>query len=184
MREFITMVKNTFNYTGRTRRREYWVASFICSGLVMFFYGLMFLGATIAGDCLFYNTGTSIGYSTQGSTIATILCVPYILASLFTFIETLSLNVRRFHDVGKPGWAYALCLLGTCCCGIGAIVQLVFCFFDSKEDNQWGINPKNDPEHQYDNNVSIIVTAIVYVVIFIFATAACFCNMMMGGMLY
>lgn len=170
MKEYMKMLKNTFNYSGRTRRREYWVPAAINSGIQLFLYGLMFLGATLAGDCLFYKEAGSVGFTTTGSTVATILCVPYILFSVYAFITQLSLTVRRFHDIGKPGWLVAICIIGSCCCGIGAIVQIVFCCFDSKEDNQWGENPKN--HNEYESLSSIIAAVSIYIVMLIFVIVA------------
>lgn len=178
MREYTKMVKNTFNYSGRARRREYWIPAFINSGIQLLLFGIVFLGATIAGDGLFYTTGTSAGFSTSGSVVATILYVPYALFSLFSFITMLSLNVRRMHDIGKPGWIYAICLLGCCCCGIGAIANIVLCCFDSMEDNEWGENPKN--ANEYEGSKSILMVGIVYPLILIFALICGVMNAMVG----
>lgn len=170
MKEYLKMLKNTFNYSGRARRREYWVPVAINAGIQVFLYGLMFLGATLAGDCLFYKETSSVGFTTTGSTVATILCIPYILFGIYAFITQLSLTVRRFHDVGRPGWLVAICMVGGCCCGIGTIVQFVFCCFDSKEDNEWGENPKKDNE--YESSASIIAAASIFAVLFVFAVVA------------
>lgn len=171
MREYLNMVKNTFNYSGRARRREYWIPVFINSAIQLILLGIVLLGATLAGDCLFTTTATSVAFNTSGSLAATILVVPYILFSVFVFITTLSLSFRRYHDTGKPGWVFILCLLGCCCCGIGAIVHLVFCCFDSKEDNEWGANPKNADE--YEGSHSIMLVCILYPIVVI----ATFCLM-------
>lgn len=170
MKEYMKMLKNTFNYSGRTRRREYWVPATINAGIQSFLYGLIFFGATLAGDCLFYKETGNVGFTTTGSTVATILCIPYILFAVYVFITQLSLTVRRFHDSGKPGWLVAVCMIGCCCCGIGAIVQIIFCCFDSKEDNEWGENPKN--HNEYESSASIIGAVSIYAVLFIFAVVA------------
>lgn len=174
MREYFNMVKNTFNYSGRARRREYWIPVFINSAIQLILLGIVLLGATLAGDCLFTVTATSVAFSTRGSLVATILVVPYILFSVFAFITTLSLSFRRYHDTGKPGWVFILCLLGCCCCGIGAIVHIVFCCFDSKEDNEWGANPKNADE--YEGSHSILLVAILYPIVLIATFGLCAAN--------
>lgn len=170
MKEYVKMLKNTFNYKGRARRREYWVPTAINAGIQLFLFGLMFFGATLAGDCLFYSGEGSVGFTTNGSTAATILCIPFILFGVYAFITQLSLTVRRFHDIGKPGWLVAVCMIGCFCCCIGGIVQIVFCCFDSKEDNEWGENPKN--HNEYESSGSIIGAVIIYVVMLIFVIAA------------
>lgn len=170
MKEYVKMLKNTFNYRGRARRREYWVPVGINAGIHAFLYGLMFLGATLAGDCLFYSETGKVGFTTTDSTVATILCIPYILFGVYAFITQLSLTVRRFHDIGKPGWLVAICMVGCFCCCIGGIVQIVFCCFDSKEDNEWGENPKN--HNEYESLGSIIGAVIIYGVLLIFGIIA------------
>lgn len=177
MREYFNMVKNTFNYSGRARRREYWIPVFINSAIQLILLGIVLLGATLAGDCLFTITATSAAFSTRGSLVATILVVPYILFSVFAFITTLSLSFRRYHDTGKPGWIFILCLLGCCCCGIGAIVNIVFCCFDSKEDNEWGANPKNSDE--YEGFHSVLLVAILYPVVLIATIGLSIANMVL-----
>lgn len=163
MREYAEMVKNTFNYSGRARRREYWVPTFINSAIQLVLFGIMLLGATLAGDNLFAATETSVGFSTEGSVVATILLIPYMLFSTFSFVTMLSLTIRRYHDAGFAGWVYAICLLGCCLCGIGAIANIVLCCLNSKEDNQWGENPKNNDK--YENSHSILAVCIIYPII-------------------
>ena len=57
--------------------------------------------------------------------------------SLIVFLPSLSLAVRRLHDVGKSGWWYLLIFVP-----FGGIFLIVWACTDSKEDNQWGPNPK------------------------------------------
>ena len=177
MKEYVKMLKNTFNYKGRARRREYWVPSFINSAISCFIFGIMFLAATIAGDCLWYNEGGAIGYQTAGSVAATIAYIPFALFSVYSFIVGLSLGVRRFHDAGFAAWAYVLCLVGYCCCGIGAIVQLVFTLLNSKEDNQWGANPKVANPDEYTGATSIVVSIVLAVVAMVILMVCMFVNM-------
>lgn len=58
--------------------------------------------------------------------------------SLATFIPSLAVGVRRLHDTGRSGWN----LLWACLPVIGTIILLVFFCQDSREDNQYGPNPK------------------------------------------
>lgn len=176
MKEYVKMLKNAFNFEGRTRRREYWIPVLINTSILVVLYGIMFLGASLMGETLFYNTGTSVGFNTRNSLMATLLWIPYSLFSLYVFVIQLGLTVRRLHDTGKPGWVYAILLLGSLCCGIGAIVLLVFCCLDSKEDNQWGPNPKMLGEEDDNRSTAVAVTVIVYVVAVLFATGAIITN--------
>ena len=184
MKEYGKMVKNAFNYKGRARRREYWVPNLINSGIACFMAGLIFLFATIAGDCLWYNMNGSFGYSTAGSMATTIAYIPSALFSIFTFVVGLSLGVRRFHDAGFKAWVYALCYVGICCCGLGAIAMLVIACFNSKEDNQWGPNPKAANPDEYKGAGSIILGIVLCVVGMIFQTVCMVSNMMLDPTIF
>ncbi len=168
MKEYGKMFKNAFNYTGRARRREYWVPQLLNSSISCFGFGIVFLLATLAGDCLWYRTGDSIGYSTSSSTIATIAVIPYMLISVVLTIVGISLAIRRLHDAGFAAWVYPVCLLGCCCCGIGAIALFVLACFDSKPDNQWGANPKLANPDEYTGKGSIVLAVVLYIVAIIF----------------
>lgn len=60
------------------------------------------------------------------------------ILSLVFVIPSLSLCVRRLHDIGKSGWWYLL----NCIPLVGSIILLVWYCQDSGPDNQWGPNPK------------------------------------------
>lgn len=177
MKEYKKMFQNAFNYNGRARRREYWVPWLINGTISRFFTGFIFLLATLAGDCLWYRTGSSIGYSTSDSTIATIAFIPYLLLTVVITIVSTSLVIRRLHDAGFAAWVWLVCLLGCCCCGIGMIALFVLASFDSKPDNQWGPNPKLANPDEYIGKKSIIVAGISCVVGFVFQIICMASNM-------
>ena len=58
--------------------------------------------------------------------------------TLAVAIPSLSLAVRRLHDIGKSGWWYLIGLIPL----VGSIILIVWFCKDSTEDNQWGPNPK------------------------------------------
>lgn len=59
------------------------------------------------------------------------------LWSLVTVIPNLAICIRRLHDVGKSGWWYLFILIP-----LGNIILLIQFCKDSREDNQWGPDPK------------------------------------------
>ena len=62
-----------------------------------------------------------------------------IIYYLIMLIPSLSLAVRRLHDVGKSGWYYLLGIIPI----FGSILLLVYLIEDSNEgDNKYGPNPK------------------------------------------
>jgi len=164
MQEYGKMLKNMFQFQGRARRREFWVVSLINSAIGCFFYALLFFGSTLAGDSLCYKSGGTVGFSTTGSTVGTILVVPLVLVFLYAAISVIALTVRRYHDAGIPGWVYPICLVGCCLCGIGAIAHLVICFLPSKEDNIYGENPKKPENNEYEGSSGIVLSVVLYII--------------------
>lgn len=61
----------------------------------------------------------------------------YVIYALAVFIPSLSLTVRRLHDVGKSGWMLFIILIPF----VGAIWFLVLTIIDSNiGENQFGTN--------------------------------------------
>lgn len=58
--------------------------------------------------------------------------------TLLIFVPSLSISIRRLHDIGKSGWWYLMLFVPL----VGQIMILVWACTDSKGDNQWGPNPK------------------------------------------
>lgn len=164
MKEYGKMLKNMFRFEGRARRREFWVVSLINSAISCFLYALLFFACTMAGDSLCYREGSEVGFNTNGSMVGTIIAIPIALATVYFAISVIGLTVRRYHDAGIPGWVYPICLVGCCLCGIGAIAHLVICFLPSKEDNQYGVNPKAPQNNEYEDGSGIVIAVVLYVI--------------------
>jgi uncharacterized membrane protein YhaH (DUF805 family) len=60
------------------------------------------------------------------------------LFSLAVLVPSISIAARRLHDTGRSGWWQLIILVPL----IGLIVLIVFLVQDSKEDNEYGPNPK------------------------------------------
>ena len=186
MKEYKHYLKNMFRFNGRSRRREYWVPSMINAIISILLYSILFLACTIAEDPLIYTaeTGYGGGFSTTGSLVGTILAIPIALWSLFVFISTLGLTVRRFHDAGVQGWVYPLCLAGCCCGGLGAIAMLIITLWPSKEDNQYGVNPKSPENNQYEGGTSIVVSIVLWFVSIVVLIVTMIMNVRVCGLKY
>lgn len=118
MKWFIAAWQKAFNFSDRSRRAEYWMF-----GLITF---IMIIFLTVI-DAIF---GLEI---TEGVGILS------TLFSLLIIIPSLSVTVRRLHDIGKSGWWLLITLIPI----IGAIVLLVFTVKDSEPvENEYGMNPK------------------------------------------
>lgn len=124
MIEYYKMALNKYaDFTGRSRRSEYWF--FVLGNLIIYFV-LAFLGGLIGG---------ATGSEAAGA-------VPMLLLGVFglaIIIPSIAVAVRRLHDTGRSGWWYLIGIIPL----IGSIVLLVFFVQDSEPGaNQWGPNPK------------------------------------------
>ena len=117
------------NFSGRTSRRDYWMA-LLGNVVFAFILGAVsgILGAILAGI---------------DESLAFIASLPASIYSLLVVIPAIAMHIRRMHDIGKPGITVLWCYLGSLCCGIGSIVLLVFaCLPGQQGPNQYGPDPK------------------------------------------
>ena len=110
----ISAVKvNYANFSGRARRREYW-------GFTLFAYISIIILTILAKSIPIFG-------------------IPYLIFCLGIFIPSLSIAVRRLHDVGKSGWFLLLLLIPF----VGPIWLLVLnCTDGVVGENEYGPNPK------------------------------------------
>lgn len=87
MNWFLFALKNTFNFKGRARRREFGWFNFIS----------LIIGVVLS---IFADLSKSIGLVT----FADILAITYNLYSYGLTLTVISLVTRRLHDIGLSGW--------------------------------------------------------------------------------
>lgn len=80
----------------------------------------------------------TLGISIIGAVISEVLEDVSWIWSLAILVPTLSLSVRRLHDIGRSGWWYLIHLVPLA----GPIIFFIWSCKDSTEDNIWGPNPK------------------------------------------
>ena len=120
------VTKHYADFSGRARRREYWMFTLFHSTFAL----LLILLAAVSS--VSSNT-TSEGFSPLGLLIFNLLKV-YLAA---TFIPQLAVLVRRLHDQGNSGWLVSLNFVGL------GLITLILSMLDSKPGmNKWGPNPK------------------------------------------
>jgi len=113
MNWYLEVLKKYAVFSGRARRKEYW---------------MFFLFNIIIALVLGFIEGLVGGPGIIGT-----------LYSLAVLIPGIAVSIRRLHDIGRSGWWLLICLIPI----IGPIVVLVFMAQDSKPgDNQYGQNPK------------------------------------------
>lgn len=116
---FLKGFKQYFDFSGRARRREYW--------MFIVFYIVFYVGVLISDEIL----GT--GSMSNGTGILS------GIYTLVTFIPSLAVTVRRLHDTNRSGWYVLLGLIPV----IGFIIILIFAVTDSEPgSNEYGPNPK------------------------------------------
>lgn len=121
---YMAMWAKMFDFKTRSSRSEYWYAVL---GTVIVSIVLLLVLSVIGGIL------NVIGISFTG--VASLIYSVYYIAS---YIASISLGVRRLHDIGMTGWLYLIVLTG-----IGSIALLVMACMDSQSGyNKWGANPK------------------------------------------
>jgi uncharacterized membrane protein YhaH (DUF805 family) len=127
MNWYLKALKQFKNYKGRARRKEFWMFTL--------FHVLIILVITLINFLLKYITNDFEGKDLIVQIIGTVMGI-YILAML---IPSLSLTVRRLHDVDKSGWMILISFIPI----IGGIWLLILMLTDSSSnENQYGVNPK------------------------------------------
>ena len=122
--------KNYVNFNGRATRSEYWWV-YLFNNIVYMVLGILFAisgGSSLAAYDAYGDM--SIAYMGAGA-IFYILMMLYCLAVL---LPSLSLMVRRLHDIGKSGTYILMGLIPV----VGYIFILVYMLTGSAPDNQYG----------------------------------------------
>ncbi|MFN2547855.1 MAG: DUF805 domain-containing protein [Myxococcales bacterium] len=111
---YVEVLKKYADFSGRARRRDYWMFVLInfliaCALGVL---GMMFRGAAVLSW----------------------------LYSLAVLVPSLAVAVRRMHDIGKSGWWLLIGFIPL----VGAIILLVWACTDGERgDNEYGPDPKS-----------------------------------------
>ena len=130
---YIKVLNQYFDFSGRARRKEFWMFILISAiiSLIMSVIDLS-LGLMIADTGILSSLDSS-GLTTEYTGILG------SLYSLAVFIPSLAVSVRRLHDVGKSGWMLLLMLLPI----IGWIWLLILNVREGNGGtNQYGPSPK------------------------------------------
>jgi uncharacterized membrane protein YhaH (DUF805 family) len=116
-------LKRYADFTGRSRRKEYW----------MFVLGYILLAFVLA---ILVGIGGGFG---EGGPSGLFIGLFAIMA-LGLLIPSIAVQVRRFHDQDKSGWFVLLNFIPY----IGGFIVLVFmCLDGTKGPNRFGADPKN-----------------------------------------
>ena len=119
MNWYLKVLKQYAVFSGRARRKEYWMFvlfNTIFAIVAMILDNILGIAPELIGAGPLYGL--------------------YILVMI---IPSLAVAVRRLHDIGKSGWMFLIAFIPL----IGGIWLFVLLVTDSKPgDNQYGQNPK------------------------------------------
>ncbi len=119
MHWYLKVLKNYVGFSGRARRKEYWM-------FTLFNAIAIILLSIIDGIISSANSQSGFG----------MLSSIYLLA---VFLPSIAVTTRRLHDTDRSGWWQLLMLIPV----IGTVVLLVFTAMDgTRGDNRFGPDPK------------------------------------------
>ncbi len=126
LQHYLNAWKKTFDYSSRSTRAEFWSFAFINPIL----YVVLFLLT------MMFDTNTPEQDLTTDAQVFLIFLIAYFIAAIF---PTLSLRVRRLHDIDFRGWWILIQFIPL----IGSLVMLIFALMDGTVgDNRFGADPK------------------------------------------
>ena len=127
MKWFIKVLRHYADFSGRARRREYWMFAL---------FNAIFLIAWMLIVALFAGVGNR--YSSENLPL-----VIYISWMILLLLPGLAVAVRRLHDLGKSGWMLLIGLIPA----VGAIWLIILFASDGQSGgNLYGPDPKRSPE--------------------------------------
>ena len=124
MKWYLKVMRDNYsNFSGRARRKEYWMYVLIQIPIII----VLILLDNILG-LTFEVSGLDLGYGWL-----------YLIGGLVHLIPGIAVTARRLHDIGKSGLFLLIILIPL----IGGIWLLVLeCTEGNKSENKWGPNPK------------------------------------------
>jgi len=127
MEWMIMPLKRFAEFSGRSRRKEYW----------MFVLLQMLILIPVAILAILMGGPVEDPANPLGSTAILIVLGAYLLVF---FIPGLAVQVRRFHDQDKSGWFILLGFIPY----VGSLILLVFmCLEGTRGPNRFGQDPKD-----------------------------------------
>ena len=127
---YLKVLKQYFDFKGRARRKEYWM--------------FVLINTIFSVLLTLVDMGTGLYSDTSGAGLLS------SLYSLAVLIPSIAVSVRRLHDTDHSGWWLFLLLIPL----IGALIILVVLCFNSKDDNEYGPNPKAEPNFTDNDNLT------------------------------
>lgn len=133
MHWYIHGLKKYVVFSGRARRKEFWLFTLFNFIALYIFAGLLMTLSSIINP----NGQNEILFLT----VLALLFIGYIS----TIISEIAIAVRRLHDINRSGWWLFLDLI----LYVGMIILIVWWTQDSQEgENRYGLNPKSNGQYR------------------------------------
>ena len=128
MNWYLAVWKKSAQFSGRSRRKEYWM---------FFLYNTLIGAALWILGLVFRQVG--MGTIIPNGGIGLIFFGLYFIYMLAILIPCMAVSMRRLHDTGKSGWLLLLIFIPI----VGPIILLVFFMLGGNPGaNQYGADPK------------------------------------------
>ena len=103
MDQMFVPLKRYAEFTGRSRRKEFWTY-FLMFWVVLLV--LMYLDSALGlgGKATGYADETGVGFNMNGGLLS-------LVFALATLVPNIAVAVRRLHDVGKSGWMLMIAII-------------------------------------------------------------------------
>lgn len=134
MNYMLMPLKRYFDFSGRSRRKEFWmwVLFVLIVYIVAVFLDVQLGFANSTSSSEFGDGTASANFNVQGGLLS-------MIAGLAFLIPGLAVAVRRMHDQDKSGWWLLIALIPI----IGGIWLLVlYCTEGTRGPNRFGPDPK------------------------------------------
>lgn len=116
-------LKRYADFSGRSRRQEYW----------MFTLGMVILN--VIQYALLFVTG---GFSGEGSMLSGLVSIVFLIIFLGLLVPSIAVSVRRLHDTDKSGWFLLIGLIPL----VGIVLIVFMCMEGTRGPNRFGPDPK------------------------------------------
>ena len=131
--------QRAFDITGRSSRSEFiWIVFCHSNAFMLVFFLAVYNGLVMDPDKGFFTA------------LSTVLARIYVLLVLVSIIPSITLSIRRLHDLGYTGWLTAL-FFGLCFIPVvGAISAIICNLWLSFGKGTIGYNTYGqDPRHEF-----------------------------------
>ena len=124
-----------FDFSGRSRRKEYWMFFLLFVIVYAVAFALMFAGG--------YSMTPSMDAAAPPPEMSGTMLLGAAIMGIFvlgSLIPAIAVQVRRFHDQDRSGWFVLLNFIPY----LGSLIVLVFmCLEGTKGPNRFGPDPKD-----------------------------------------